>query len=170
MKAEILGFHPNGVSLKVKGTRVRIHLNPNAWTYFYCISFKEDYYQTFYLTTRQIVMDFLEMLDNSHFRLFLKLSRCLSCITKSTLAERYVHRASCRHKDYKEQLERQLLRALTISIGRWKNRNALDLLRREKRRIRKLFSEHFYKRVEKILSIDWESRWKAYEIKRGLKG
>ena len=169
MKVELLGFHINGIILKVKGVRVRVNLNPSAWTYFYCISFEEDYRQTFYLTRRQLVMDFLRMLDNTHFRLFLKLSRCLSWITKSTLAERYVHRASCRHKDYKEQLERQLLRALAISIGRWENRNALDLLRREKRRIKKLFGEHFYKRVEKILSIDWESRWKAYEIKRGLK-
>jgi len=169
MKAEILGFHINGVTLKVKGIRVRVNLNPNAWTYFYCISFEEDYRQTFFLTRRQLVMGFLEMLNKTHFRLFLKLSRCLSWKTKSTLAERYVHRASRGYEDYKEQLEKQLLRALAISIGRWRNRDALYLLKREKRRIKKLFSEHFYKRVEKILSIDWESRWKAYKIKRGLK-
>jgi len=170
MRAEILQFYPNGISLKVKGVRLRINFNPNAWTYYYCVSFEEDWYQTFYIGHKWILMSFLEMLNNPHFRLFLKLSRCLSWITKSMLAERYVNRASRGYKDYKEELERRLFRALAVSIGRWENRNAIDLLRKEKRRIRKLFSEYFYKRVEKILSIDWESRWKAYTIKRGLKG
>jgi len=169
MKAEILQFYSDGISLKVKGIRLRITFNPKAWTYCYCVSFEEDWRQTFYMGDKRLLMTFLEMLENSHFRLFLKLSRCLSWVTKSTLTERYVYRAYCGCKAYKEQLENQLLRSLATSIGRWKNRNALGLLRREKRRIKKLFSEHFYKRVEKILSIDWESRWKAYEIKRGLK-